>query len=165
MSGDLISLFLGSVLASTIVPGGVEVLLYFMVKDGIHQFHELLIVATLGNTLGGVITFYMGGLLHKGVDHVSRRAEISNHDRPAKTLMNPVAWIARIRATFKLEPSALARARRWGVPALLLSWMPIFGDPLCIAAGYLRFPFWPSFWAIAFGKFGRYLVLLWALSG
>jgi membrane protein YqaA with SNARE-associated domain len=42
---------------------------------------------------------------------------------------------------------------------LLLSWLPIIGDPLCAVAGWLKMPFWPCVTYMAIGKFLRYLIL------
>ena len=53
----------------------------------------------------------------------------------------------------------LAAARKYGSPVLLLSWVPIVGDPLCVAAGWLRFNPWLSLLFIAVGKFARYWVI------
>jgi membrane protein YqaA with SNARE-associated domain len=51
---------------------------------------------------------------------------------------------------------ALEWVRRWGSPALLLSWLPLIGDALCVAAGWLRLnPWWTALF-IALGKFARY---------
>ena len=53
----------------------------------------------------------------------------------------------------------LATVRHWGSPVLLLSWVPLLGDPLCVAAGWLRLnPWWATLF-IAMGKFGRYWVI------
>lgn len=53
----------------------------------------------------------------------------------------------------------LATVQRWGSTALLLSWVPLLGDPLCVAAGWLRLnPWWAALF-IAAGKFGRYWVI------
>ena len=49
--------------------------------------------------------------------------------------------------------------RRWGSPVLLLSWVPLLGDPLCVAAGWLRLNPWWSVLFIALGKFARYWVI------
>ena len=140
-TAGLPSLFIGSLLASSVLPGGVEVLLYAMVEAGGHSSAALLTTATIGNTLGGLTTYAVGLLLYRGLGRMS--------------------WGQRLRARFKLEQTALARVRRWGVPCLLFSWMPVVGDPLCLAAGYLRLAFWPSALMIAAGKFLRYLALLW----
>ena len=58
----------------------------------------------------------------------------------------------------------MSRLRTWGSPALLLSWLPLVGDPLCFAAGYLRLPFALSLLFIALGKIARYAVLLIAFA-
>ena len=140
-TAGLLSLFVGSLLASTILPGGVEVLLYRMVEAGGYSSLSLLATATAGNTFGGLTTYAAGLLLCHGIAHLS--------------------WGRRLRRLFKLQQASLDRVRRWGVPCLLFSWMPIIGDPLCLAAGYLRLAFWPSALMIAVGKFLRYLALLW----
>ncbi|MCS7101794.1 MAG: DedA family protein [Burkholderiaceae bacterium] len=49
--------------------------------------------------------------------------------------------------------------RRYGYPALLLSWLPLIGDALCVAAGWLRLHPWLSAAAMAIGKFARYGLL------
>ena len=54
---------------------------------------------------------------------------------------------------------SIALLRRYGAWSLLLSWVPIVGDALCAAAGWLRVPFWPSLLAIAVGKLARYLAV------
>jgi membrane protein YqaA with SNARE-associated domain len=54
----------------------------------------------------------------------------------------------------------LAAVRRYGSPALLLSWVPLLGDPLCVAAGWLRLNPWLCALYIAGGKFARY----WAVA-
>ncbi len=53
----------------------------------------------------------------------------------------------------------LKTLQRWGSPALLLSWVPLLGDPLCVAAGWLRLNPWWSVLFIAIGKFARYWVI------
>ena len=53
----------------------------------------------------------------------------------------------------------LDTARRYGSPALLLSWVPLIGDPLCVAAGWLRLDPWWSLAFMALGKFARYWVI------
>ena len=140
-TAGLLSLFIGSLLASTLLPGGVEVPLYVMFQSGNYAPSSLLVTATVGNTLGGVITYAVGWALCRGLAHVS--------------------WGRRLRQRFRLRQSALERVKRWGVYCLLFSWMPVVGDPLCLAAGYLRLAFWPSAVMIAIGKFLRYLALLW----
>ena len=147
MDSELTSLFVGSLLASTIVPGGVEVLLYFLVDSGRHSYFSLWWIATLGNTIGGCISFGMGWLIKKGVSRYRSRSNTAS----------------RFINMFRLEDKALQRVRKWGPISLLLSWMPVIGDPLCIAAGFLRLPVGFSVACIAIGKALRYLVLLWLI--
>jgi membrane protein YqaA with SNARE-associated domain len=144
MDTGLPSLFIGSLLASTLVPGGVEVLLYFLYQSGEYSLSSLLWVATTGNTLGGIITFAMGGVLNRGLARFD--------------------WHRSIQRFFRLDDNALVRVRKWGVPVLFFSWMPIVGDPLCLAAGFLRLSVWPSIAMIFFSKLSRYAVLLWLFS-
>ncbi len=59
----------------------------------------------------------------------------------------------------KKDLPGLAAMRKYGAPALLLSWVPILGDPLCVAAGWLRLNPWLSTLFIALGKFARYAAI------
>ncbi len=140
----LASLFLGSLLASTLLPGGVEILLYYLLHGGGQPWPALLAVATIGNSLGGGITYLMGRMLYGGI---------------AMT-----RWHGRIERAFRLDEHSMNRVKRWGVPALFFSWLPVVGDPLCLAGGYLRLPVWRSMLMICAGKFARYCVLLWLYS-
>ncbi len=53
--------------------------------------------------------------------------------------------------------------QRFGPRTLLLSWLPVVGDPLCVLAGWLKMPFWPCLAYMAIGKLGRYLTMTWLL--
>jgi membrane protein YqaA with SNARE-associated domain len=57
------------------------------------------------------------------------------------------------------ELKGLDWIQRYGTPALLAAWVPIIGDPLCVAAGWLRLNPWLSAFFMALGKFGRYLAI------
>ena len=61
-------------------------------------------------------------------------------------------------------PRALAWVRRYGALALLLSWVPLAGDALCAAAGWLRVSWWTAALAMAAGKLARYFVLAQAVA-
>ena len=67
--------------------------------------------------------------------------------------------VGRLVPDRKLGGHALEWARRWGAPVLLLSWVPIIGDALCVAAGWLRLNLWWSVLFMALGKFGRYYLI------
>jgi membrane protein YqaA with SNARE-associated domain len=135
---SLWGLFASSIVSSTLFPGGSEVLLGLLAARHEHDPWLLLAVASLGNTLGAVTTWWLGWLVARGLP-------------PERHLT-----AARRRA--------LERVRRWGSPGLLLSWLPIVGDPLCFAAGYLRLSFLGSLAFMALGKTARYAALLLAVG-
>jgi len=64
----------------------------------------------------------------------------------------------------RFSPRVLAGVRRFGAWALLASWVPLVGDALCAAAGWLRVPLLPAVLAMATGKLARYLAVAWAAS-
>lgn len=53
-------LFLSAFISSTVAPGGSEAVLAYMVSQGHFQTQNLVIVATLGNTLGAMTTWGLG---------------------------------------------------------------------------------------------------------
>ena len=59
----------------------------------------------------------------------------------------------------KKDLPGLPAVQKYGSPVLLLSWLPFIGDPLCVAAGWLRLDPWLSLLYIALGKLARYLVI------
>ena len=59
----------------------------------------------------------------------------------------------------KKDLPGIQAVRKYGSPALLLSWVPIIGDPLCVAAGWLRLNPWLSALFMGAGKLARYLVI------
>jgi membrane protein YqaA with SNARE-associated domain len=67
--------------------------------------------------------------------------------------------VGRLVPDRKLGGRARAWTRRWGSPVLLLSWVPIIGDALCVAAGWLRLNIWWSVLFMTLGKFGRYYLI------
>lgn len=155
------AVFLSGLLAATILPIGSEPVLlgYLAVAPNMVWFAVGL--ATFGNTLGGMISYGMGtgahGILGRWRAH--RRA-IESH---ARIQLTPQNETQRVPA---LSP-ARVRAERWasrcGPPILLLSWLPVVGDPLCVVAGWLRLSFWPCVFYMMLGKLGRYLAVAGAL--
>ena len=55
---------------------------------------------------------------------------------------------------------AQARFAKWGIWSLLLSWLPVIGDPLTFVAGVMRVPFWLFLLLVAVAKTGRYLFVI-----
>lgn len=127
---SFISLFWSSFLSATLLPGSSEVVLVSLLLTETSSPWLLVMIATVGNTLGGVTNMIVGRFLPKR--HSGR---------------------GRARAQRWLE--------RYGVAALLFSWVPIIGDMLCVLAGWLRLPWGRATLCIFIGKALRYLVLCW----
>lgn len=71
--------------------------------------------------------------------------------------------LGRLFPTPAQEP-AIKRVKRWGAPILFFSWLPVIGDALPVAAGWLRIAWFPAVFWITFGKFSRYLLLAYGYS-
>ena len=138
MDVSLWSLFGSAFLSSTLLPGGSEALLVYLASDAVYTPLTLLSVAAVGNTLGGMTSWGLGRLIAVKV--------------PARGLVKPE------------QQQAVERIQRWGSPLLLLSWLPVIGDPLCVAAGWLRLHWLLSLVFIGAGKTARYAVLLYFLA-
>ncbi|WP_232012586.1 YqaA family protein [Vibrio aphrogenes] len=122
-------LFFSGFLSATLLPGSSELSLYAALELNTISFFWVMSIATLGNTLGGMTNYYLGLFL------------------PNKTL--------RHRRGHQLE----SWIQHYGYWVLLMSWMPIIGDPLCVAAGWLRMNPWLCSLAIFLGKGLRYIAL------
>ena len=62
------------------------------------------------------------------------------------------------------QQKAVVRLQKYGSPVLLLSWLPVVGDPLCVAAGWLHIHWLPSLLFITVGKLLRYLVVIYIVG-
>lgn len=122
-------MFIGGFLSATLLPGGSEAGLIATLS--LNQFSPCVVisVATLGNTLGGLTNYWLGFWL-------PNRTDSEKHGHKA------LAWL-----------------NKHGYWALLLSWLPIIGDPICLAAGWLRMRFFPTLMMILIGKALRYTLL------
>ncbi|MGB6008727.1 YqaA family protein [Castellaniella sp.] len=148
------AIFLISLVSATLLPLGSEPAVFGYVHMAPHMFWPAVGVATLGNTLGGIITYAMGA----GAENLWQRWRHPHAILPAPAQASPDSpaggrWHVLTTAWF----------RRFGPPALLLSWLPGIGDPLCAVAGWLRLPFWPSVFYMAVGKLLRYVSMTIAL--
>lgn len=134
-------LFLTAFVAATILPMQSEAALVGLLLLDAQPAWLLVTVASVGNVLGSVVNWLLGRFIERYRD----------------------------RRWFPVKPAALDRAqawyRRYGKWSLLLSWMPIIGDPLTVAAGILREPFPVFLLLVAVAKVGRYLVLTIATLG
>ena len=155
------AVFVVSLLAATILPLGSEPVLLGYLGAFPEMFWPAILVATAGNTLGGLVSYAMGA----GAHGVFGRWRQRKRQRARSLRSEPSS--DSISEKPPVLTSERARAERWvhrfGAPVLLLSWLPVVGDPLCAVAGWLKLPFWSCVIYIALGKFGRYLVLAWAI--
>ncbi|MBX3604214.1 MAG: DedA family protein [Piscinibacter sp.] len=132
----LSTVFVVAFVSATLLPLGSEPAVFGLVKLNPELFWPAILVATVGNTLGGAVTWWMGYGAEKAYERIKHRPS---------------------------EARALAWLRRFGAPACLLAWLPVVGDPLCAVAGWMRLPFWPCVFYMAIGKFARYLTMTAAL--
>lgn len=134
-------LFAVSFLAATVFPLQSELVLVGLLLAEPAHWSSLLIVASLGNTLGAVVNWVLGRFL--------------SHFRDRR-------W-------FPLKPGDYERVERWysryGVWSLLLSWLPFGGDALTVVAGALRTRLLPFVLLVGIGKTARYAVLTAATLG
>jgi membrane protein YqaA with SNARE-associated domain len=147
-AASLYALFISSFLAATLLPGGSEAALFAVLKAYPETFWFALVIATIGNTLGGMVTFGMGRLL-------PQRMGVSN------AAGHPPAYSSRVQTQ---QLKHVDKLRRFGPPALLLAWVPLVGDALCLAAGWLRLNWWQSALFMALGKSARYLMVALVVS-
>ena len=128
------ALFGLSFLAATVIPLGSEWLLVALLLQG-HELGAVVTVATIGNFLGGCTTYGIGYL---GSAFVMEKI---------------------LRISEQESGKAMTIYSRYGSWSLLLSWLPIIGDPLCLVAGSLKLhPFIFSILVFS-GKLGRYWLL------
>lgn len=161
----LSTVFVIAFVSATLLPLGSEPAVFGLVKLNPPLFWPAVVIATAGNTLGGMVSWWMG--LGAGRAYHALQSRRRAHAGRLDEGRSPSAPQAT-------EPSpAHQRASRWlaryGAKACLLSWLPVVGDPLCAVAGWLRLPFWPCVLYMAIGKFARYLTmtaaLLWVFPG
>jgi len=155
-SVGLAAVFVSGFFASTLLPMGSEPFVVAYLATSPHLFWPTIAVATLGNTLGGMVSYAMGSGLHEAV----RRWLRGQHQSPAQQTVGPGA-----KQDSRWEVMAKRLGQRFGPSILLLSWVPLIGDPLCAIAGWMRWAFWPSVAFMAIGKFARYVVLSMILLG
>jgi membrane protein YqaA with SNARE-associated domain len=150
----LSTVFTVAFISATLLPLGSEPAVFGLIKLNPDLFWSAILVATAGNTLGGMVSWWMGFGAYQAVDHVKKRkaqtdeleAAIDNVSVP--TSMND-----------KMHVHALQWLQKLGPKACLLSWLPGVGDPLCAIAGWLKMPLLPCTLYMAIGKFLRYVVM------
>lgn len=127
---SLASLFASSFLSSTLLPGNSEVVLVAMLLSGVSQPWLLVVIATMGNSLGGLTNVILGRFFP-------------------------------LREKSRWQEKAVGWLKRYGAATLLLSWMPVIGDLLCLLAGWMRISWGPVLFFLCLGKALRYVLLAW----
>ena len=126
-------LFASSFLAATILPAQSEAGLAALLSMGELSVLWLIAVASIGNILGAVVNWFLGRHLEK----------------------------LKSRKWFPVSEAQMTHATRWfqkiGVWSLLLSWMPIIGDPITLAAGVFGVRFSLFLALVSIAKIGRYI--------
>ncbi|QWF19804.1 YqaA family protein [Lysobacter capsici] len=129
-----LGLFVAAFVAATLLPAQSEALLAGLIVDG-YAVWALLVAASVGNVLGSLLNWWLGRELTRFSD----------------------------RRWFPVKPAALARARAWygryGKWSLLLSWLPVIGDPLTLAAGVMRERLSTFLILVSLAKTARYAVV------
>ncbi len=129
----LFGLFLGCMLAATIIPFSSEALVAGSIAMG-YDIWIIIFVSSLGNTAGGMISFLMGWLCKW-------------------------EWLEKY---FKVDREKLMkvhdRVYKYGVWAALVSWAPLVGDLISIALGLMRISPWKTLVVMFIGKTLRYVV-------
>jgi len=134
-------LFISAFGAATLLPLQSEaVLVTLLLKE---QYSALLLIgiATLGNVLGSCVNWWLG-----------LKIEQFKH-----------------RKWFPVSEKRLQQAQsfyhKYGFYSLLLSWMPIIGDPITLVAGLFKENFWRFLGIVIIAKAGRYLFIYWVVMG
>lgn len=135
MSPAYISLFLAAFGAATLLPLQSEAVLVGLLALGEYPTVLLVTVATAGNVLGSLVNWLLG----RGIER----------------------W--RDKRWFPVTPDKLEHAQtsyhRYGRWSLLLSWMPIIGDPITLVAGVMREPLWSFLLIVTIAKGAHYVAL------
>ena len=139
--GAYLGLFLAAFGAATLLPLQSEAVLVALLLSGKYALWSLLAVATLGNVLGSLVNWWLGRAIERFQD----------------------------RRWFPVSPKHLEKARvhyqRYGHWSLLLSWLPVIGDPLTLVAGVMREPLGRFLLIVTLAKGARYGVLALATLG
>lgn len=129
--------FFISFLSATILPLGSEGVLLFYVTDGSLSVFALWLVASVGNTLGGVVNWWLGLYLLKFEDKK----------------WFPIRHGSRVKAERIFK--------RYGIWSLLFTWLPVVGDGIALISGVLRTSIWYFLPLVFAGKAIRYALLVW----
>lgn len=133
-------MFISAFLAGSILPFSSEVVMAALLTVGVNPW-LLLLVASVGNTLGGVTCYYVGRMVSPD----------------------------RVQHLFRIKESRMQRARtlvsRWGAWMGFLCWVPIIGDALLVTLGIMRSNPFTTNLAMLIGRTARYAIVLFSILG
>lgn len=132
--------FGSALLSATVLPGSSEIVLMALITAYPEQAWPGFWAALAGNLLGALLTYAMGWAGREGFERFQR-----------------MRW--------SLDQRQAQRLTRYGPPALVLSFVPLAGDALVLAAGWLKLPLPASLLWIGVGKAGRYLIVVLGMQG
>ncbi|MDX1348718.1 MAG: YqaA family protein [Putridiphycobacter sp.] len=129
-----IGLFIGTFISATIFPTPSEA---FVIGAYELEFNVyiVLIVASIGNLLGGLTNYYIGYKVNS--EGLKKRFKL-NQERIDR-------WEVKLN--------------KYGYWLGLISWLPVIGDPMVGVLGFFKVKFWPLTLTMFIGKCGRYLIL------
>lgn len=140
LTWGLIGLFSTSFLAATFLPFGSEPYVVYMLKKSGHPSTLIILIATIGNFLGSVLTYYMGRLLP----------------------------LVKAQKYLKISDNSINKAKdlstRYGPVVAFFVFLPIIGDALALVLGFLRTPILWVFTSILLGKLLRYIGIAFLVS-
>ena len=128
-----VGLFLAGFLSSTILPMNSEGVLLILLAQNFDPW-TCLVVATIGNSLGGLTNYWIGSL-------------------------GQLKWLSRLGISEKRLSELEMKVKKYGFWLAFFSWVPFIGDPMTIALGYFRVSFWRVTALVILGKFLRYAAL------
>ena len=128
-----LTLFFSAFISATLIPFGSEALLIYDIKEG-YNVYFLILFATLGNTLGSILNYFLG---LKGESFL-----VKNNFLKEKLLIKTKNYFYK-----------------YGWFCILFSWLPIIGDPITFIAGVLKFNLKLFILLVLIAKFSRYLFI------
>jgi len=128
-----LSLFVSCFLSATILPFASEVGLAAVIASG-HDPIISVLIATSGNSLGGLTNYYIGKF-------------------------GKFLWIKKSEAANKKQNKLKQYVTKYGSLCALLSWVPIIGDPLLVMLGFMKIRLLPVVIYMVIGKLIRYIVI------